>query len=98
MSEHYELDADSEYAEGKRVATTCRECGRPAWIVYHGPHRNHTIEARSVPDPAAQALAEAVRVTRFEFGVVNPGLSTADRDRLIAALTIFDQATQEEET
>lgn len=38
---------DLRYAEGKRVADTCRECGQPIWRVYHGPHANHTIEPRA---------------------------------------------------
>lgn len=34
------------YAEGQREAAECRTCGSPIWIVYHGPHANHTVEPR----------------------------------------------------
>jgi hypothetical protein len=41
----------ARYAEGRRVASTCRTCSRPVWIVYHGPNRHHTIEPREEARP-----------------------------------------------
>lgn len=42
---------EGRYAKGQRLASKCRHCDSPIWIVYHGPSANHTLEPRQEGGP-----------------------------------------------
>jgi hypothetical protein len=57
-----------KYTEGQREEIVCPTCGGPAWRVYHGEHRNHTVEHRN---PLVGLPVDLARVLRDQ-GVIVP--------------------------